>query len=63
MSELWNVKDEIHEERYVEPVEYWGVYLSNNVFKVLANATEEKLSESGEYHAGARRRCGLGRAR
>jgi hypothetical protein len=63
MSESWNVKDEIHEERYEEGVEEWGVYLSNKVFKVLANAQEGKLSESREYEAGARRWCDLGRAR
>jgi hypothetical protein len=61
MSESWNLKDEIHKKRDVENVEQGGVYSSDKVFKVLANTPEGKLSESGEYNVGARRRCDLGR--
>jgi hypothetical protein len=44
MLELWNLKDVMHEECYMELVEQGSIDLSDKVFKVLANAMEVKVN-------------------
>ena len=48
MGEVWDVKDGLIEEDYVEGVKYGSVNLRDNVLQVFANAKEAKQLESRE---------------
>ena len=48
VGEVWDIKDDLIEEDYVEGVEYRSVDLRDNDLQVFANANKAKQLESRE---------------
>jgi len=46
--ELWNGKVKVHEEPYVEAVEFGSVNSGDEILQILASASEFKICKRGE---------------